>query len=238
MTTPTSTRRPPVAEAAASAAGAGRRLVLRFTRAERTLHWVFAVLFLVLLLSGLGLYLGPGLNPFLDRRELMRGIHLDAAVATVGLLLLVAAGSPGTLGRLRRDVEWFDRDDARWLLLVCVPAAIRRRPLPPQGRFNAGQKLNTVLTAAATVGFVVTGSMMYGGGQLPTSLSEAADSWHLLLTAAMIPLVAGHLAIALLVPSTRGAMRGILTGRVRLDFARRRHARWAEALEPEDSRTS
>jgi formate dehydrogenase subunit gamma len=227
-----------VAEAASSAARAGRRLVLRFTRAERTLHWVFALLFALLLLSGLGLYLGPGLNPVLDRRELMRSIHLDAAFATVALFLLVAAGSPGTLGRLRRDVEWFDRDDARWFLLVWIPAFVRRRPLPPQGRFNAGQKLNTVLTAAATVGFIITGCLMYGGAHLPTSLSEAADTWHLLLMAAMIPLVIGHLVIALLVPSTRGALRGIVTGRVRLDFARRRHPRWAETLEPEDSALS
>jgi formate dehydrogenase subunit gamma len=209
----------------------GRRLVERFTGAERLLHWGFALLFLILLLSGLGLNLGPGHNPVLDRRELMRTIHLDAALLLVGLVLLVAARSPGTLGRLRRDVEWFDRDDARWLLLVWLPARIRRRPLPAQGRFNAGQKLNTVLTAAATVGFTVTGALMWGGGHLSTSLSEAADTWHLLLTNAMYPLVAGHLVIALLLPSTRGALRGIVTGRVRLDFARRRHARWAESLD-------
>ena len=152
------------------------RLVQRFSGAERTLHWVYALLFVILLLSGLFLYLGPGQNPFLDRRELMRGIHLDAALALVALFLLVAAGSPGTLRRLRDDVEWFDRDDARWLLWVLVPRRLRGRPLPPQRRLNAGQKLNTVLTAAATVGFTVT-------------------------------------------------------GRVRLDFARRRHARWAETLE-------
>lgn len=210
----------------------GRRLVQRFSRAERTLHWTYALLFLILLLSGLGLYLGPGQNPVLDRRELMRSIHLDAALALIALFLLVAAGSPGTLRRLWRDVEWFDHDDARWLLRVWVPARLRRRPLPPQGRLNAGQKLNTVLTAAATVGLVVTGTLMYGGGHLPTSLSEAADSWHLLLMKAMYPLIIGHLVIALLLPSTRGALRGILTGRVRLDFARRRHARWAESLDP------
>ena len=203
----------------------------RFTLAERTLHWSFALLFLILLLSGLGLYLGPGDNPVLDHRELMRSIHLDAAIGLVGLFLLIAAGSPGTLRRLRRDVEWFDREDARWLLLVWLPARIRRRPLPPQGRFNAGQKLNTVLTAAAMVGLTVTGTLMWGGGHLSTSLSEAADTWHLLLMKAMYPLVAGHLVIALLLPSTRGALRGIVTGRVRLDFARRRHARWAETLE-------
>ena len=107
---------------AAPAPRSGRGLVQRFTRAERTLHWSFALLFLILLLSGLGLYLGPGDNPVLDRRELMRTIHLDAAVALCALFLLVAAGSPGTLRRLWRDVEWFDRDDARWLLRVWVPA--------------------------------------------------------------------------------------------------------------------
>jgi hypothetical protein len=39
------------------------------------------------------------------------------------------------------------------------------------------------------------------------------------------------------VPSTRPALRGILTGKVRVDFARRRHAKWAAALaaEPGDS---
>jgi formate dehydrogenase subunit gamma len=207
------------------------RLVRRFSRAERVLHWAYALLFLVLLLSGLGLYLGPGQNPVLDRRELMRTIHLDAALMLVALFLLVAAGSPGTLRRLRVDVELFDRDDARWLLWVLVPRPLRRRPLPPQRRLNAGQKLNAILTGAATVGFTVTGALMWGGSALPTSLSEAADTWHLLLTEAMVPLVAGHVAVALLFPSTRGALRGIVTGRVRLDFARRRHARWAEALD-------
>jgi formate dehydrogenase gamma subunit len=214
------------------------RLVERFTRAERTLHWVYALLFLILLLSGLGLYLGPGQNPVLDRRELMRTIHLDAALALVGLFLLTAAGSPGTLRRLREDVEWFDRDDARWLLRVVVPRPLRRRPLPPQRRLNAGQKLNTILTAAATVGLTVTGTLMWGGSGLPTSLSEAADTWHLVLTEAMVPLVAGHLVVALLFPSTRGALRGIVTGRVRLDFARRRHARWAESLERREDSTA
>jgi formate dehydrogenase subunit gamma len=209
--------------------------VRRFSRAERTLHWTYALLFLILLLSGLGLYLGPGQNPVLDRRELMRSIHLDAALLLCALFPLVAAASPGTLRRLWRDVEWFDREDARWLLRVWLPARLRRRPLPPQGRFNAGQKLNTILTAAATVGLIVTGTLMFGGGHLPTSLSEAADSWHLLLMKAMYPLIIGHLVIALLLPSTRGALRGILTGSVRLDFARRRHARWAETLEaPEE----
>lgn len=207
-----------------------RRLVERFTGAERVLHWGFAVAFILLLLSGLGLYLPPGSNPVLAHRDLVRAVHLDSAIAMIAVPVLVAAARPGTLRRFWHDVEWFDRDDARWLLTVLLPARIREGPPPPQGRFNAGQKLNSVLVSAATVGFVITGAVMWQGAHVSTSLSEACDSWHLLLTAVMVPLVAGHLALALLVPSTAPALRGIVTGRVRLDFAMRRHAKWAARI--------
>jgi len=212
----------------------GRRPVLvhRFSLAERVLHWAFTVIVTVLTLSGLGLYLPPGSNPVLDRRELIREVHIDAAIALILLPVLISGARPGTFGRLWRDVERFTGEDWRWLLRIWIPARWRRAGLPPQGRFNAGQKLNTIAVAAATVGFIATGALMYEGGHLPTSVSEAADSWHVWLMLLGAPLVAGHLVLAMVVPSTRPALRGIVTGKVLLDFARRRHALWAEAVAP------
>ena len=206
----------------------GRPLIHRFDRAERALHWLLALDIVVLTLSGLGLYLGPGTNPVLDRRETVRTVHIDAAVLLLVLPVVIAALRPGLLRGLWRDVEWFDADDRRWLLRVAIPARLRRRPLPAQGRFNAGQKLNTIITAAALVGFTVTGALMDIGGSLPASLSEAADDTHLWLMWLGAPLVLGHVLLAVAVPSTRPAMRAIVTGRIRLDVARRRHARWVE----------
>jgi formate dehydrogenase subunit gamma len=205
---------------------ASRRLVRRFSGAERTTHWVFAVAFLLLLLSGLGLWLPPGSNPVLDHRDLVRTVHLDSALVLIGTVI-AAMGRGGAISALWQDVQWFDRDDWRWLRRIVVPKPLRRHPLPPQGRFNAGQKLNSVATGAATVGFVVTGTLMWQGEHLPTSLSEAADTWHLWLMVLVIPLIAGHLVLSMLLPSTRPALRGILFGSVRADFAARRHARWA-----------
>jgi cytochrome b subunit of formate dehydrogenase len=207
-------------------------LIRRFNGVEIALHWVYAVLFFVLLLTGLGLYLGPGQNPVLSHRSLVREVHLDAALALVALPVIVASARVGTLSRLWRDVESFDADDGRWLRRAVLPRILRRRPLPPQGRFNAGQKLNTIAVCAATVGFVVTGTLMWQGAHLPTSLAEAADTWHLLLMVAMAPLVAGHLVLALLLPSTRPALRGVFFGTVRLDFATRRHAKWVGSAPP------
>jgi formate dehydrogenase subunit gamma len=200
-------------------------LVHRFSAGERILHWLFAIFFLLLLLSGLGLWLPPGSNPVLDHRDLVRAVHLDAAIGLIATVIpALSKGAP--LNTLWHDVQWFDRDDWIWLRRILVPAPLRRRPLPPQGRFNAGQKLNSIAVAAATVGFVVTGTMMWQGEHLATSLSEAADTWHLWLMVLVIPLILGHLALSLLVPSTRPALRGILFGSVRADFAARRHGHW------------
>jgi formate dehydrogenase subunit gamma len=207
----------------------GIPLLHRFDGRERTVHWLFALFFLLLLLSGLGLWLPPGNNPVIDHRDLVRTVHLDAALGLLATVIpAMSRGAP--LSNLWHQVQWFNRDDWLWLRGAAIPKRLRRTPLPPQGRFNAGQKLNTIAIAAATVGFVVTGTLMWQGAHLPTSLSEAADTWHLWLMVLVIPLIAGHLALSLLLPSTRPAMRGILFGSVRADFAKRRHARWAATV--------
>jgi formate dehydrogenase subunit gamma len=216
----TSTTRRPAAE-----------LVHRFTAADRLVHWVVAGCFFALLISGLGLWLPPNMNPVIDHRDAVRTVHLDAAVILV-LVIIFAVGRGGALNALWHDVEMFTGEDWVWLRRIAIPKRWRRDPLPPQGRFNAGQKLNTVLTAAGLVGFIVTGVVMWQGEHLTPSLAAAADQWHVWLMFLMAPLIAGHMALALLFPSTRPAMRGILFGVVRLDFARRRHARWADAVAP------
>jgi formate dehydrogenase gamma subunit len=208
-----------------------RVLVLRFSGADRAVHWLVAACLFALLLSGLGLWLPPDMNPVIDHRDALRTVHLDAALVLL-IVVVPALGRGAPLNRLWHDVEMLTRDDWAWLRRVVVPKPLRRSPLPPQGRFNAGQKLNTVLLAAATVGFVVTGALMWQGEHLAPSLSAAADSWHLWLMFLIAPLILGHMVMALVFPSTRPAMRGILLGVVRLDFARSRHARWADAVAP------
>jgi formate dehydrogenase subunit gamma len=218
---------------AAPAATRRPRFIQRFGVAERLLHWLFTVDVTLLVLSGLGLYLPPERNPVLERRALMHTIHIDAAIGMFVLPLLFVALWPHTARRLWRDVEWFDADDWRWLRRIGIPRFLRRKPLPAQGFFNAGQKLNTIAVAAATVGFIGTGVIMDYGARLPPSWSDAADTWHIWLMYLGAPLLAGHIILAVLPPSTRPSMRGIVTGWVRLDFARRRHAKWVAVVVPD-----
>jgi formate dehydrogenase subunit gamma len=129
------------------------RRLARFTRTERAVHWVHAGAFVALLASGLCLYL-PALSELVGRRPLFKAIHFYVALSWLAALLLVAViGNRRALLATAREVEAFDADDRAWFRTRATPA----------GRLNAGQKLNTVATAAFSVLFTVTGFLLWYG---------------------------------------------------------------------------
>ena len=194
------------------------RYVRRFSRTERVLHWANALGFFTLLGSGLVLYL-PSLAVAVGRRPLVKDIHFWAGIGWVVLLcLVVLAGDRRGILRTARELDRFDRDDLRFLLA--------RRPAP-QGRFNAGQKLNAALTAAFTLLFFVSGMLLWLGERDTRFRLESTVILHDGLMYAALVLLAGHLYLALFHPATRHALRGITLGTVREDWARRHHAKWA-----------
>ena len=128
---------------------------------------------------------------------------------------------PGrSLRRTLREVEYFDRDDRSWLL----------GRQAPQGRLNAGQKLNTIVTAAFAILFSISGFFLWYGErdtrfQIPNAL--LLHDW--LMYASLI-LFLGHLYLALILPKTRHSLSGITRGWVREDWAAKRHPKWVEAV--------
>ena len=193
--------------------------ITRFGRSERALHWTHATGFLAMLATGLILYL-PVLSELVARRNLVKNVHLFSALGwAVAIVGIVVLGNRARLAASWREVETFDRDDRRWL-------AGRRAP---QGRFNAGQKLNTILTAAFAVLFVVSGFFLWLGERDHTFIFDGTGTVHETLTLVSIALLAGHLYLAVVHPSTRHALRGITTGEVREDWAREHHSKWVDS---------
>jgi formate dehydrogenase subunit gamma len=189
----------------------------RFTRAERTLHWANAVFFFFLLVTGLALYL-PSLAVLVGRRPLVQSVHFWSGVAWIAVLAaIVLAGDRKGIRRTARELDRFDRDDIRWLLA--------RRPAP-QGRFNAGQKINAALTGAFTILFAVSGVLLWLG-ERDTSLRFASTVvLHDGLMYVSLVLLIGHLYLAVIHPATRHALRGITVGTVSEEWAARHHAKW------------
>ena len=194
------------------------RMVKRFGRTERALHWVHAAGFLAMLATGLVLYL-PVLSEAVARRNLVKNLHLFAALAwALAILLVVALGDRRRLAADWREIESLDADDRRWL----------RGRRAPQGRFNAGQKLNALLTAAFAVLFAVSGFFLWLGERDHRFLLDGTGTVHETVTLASVALLAGHLYLAVIHPSTRHALRGMTTGEVRADWAREHHSKWVE----------
>ena len=189
----------------------------RFSRTERTLHWANAVFFFFLLVTGLMLYL-PSLSVAVGRRTLVQDVHFWSGIAWVGALVaIVLVGDRRGVVRTAREIDGFDRDDFRWLA--------GKKPAP-QGRFNAGQKINAALTAAFTVLFLVSGLLLWFG--------ERDTSWRFASTVLLhdglmyvsLALLLGHLYLAVIHPSTRHALRGITTGSVSEEWAAAHHPKW------------
>lgn len=191
--------------------------VRRFSKTERTIHWVNALGFFLLLTTGLILYL-PRLSAEVGRRPLIKDIHFWGGVGWVAALLIVAVlGDRRGLLRTARELDVFEREDVNWLT--------RRRPRE-QPRFNAGQKINAALNAAFLVLFLVSGLLLWFGERDTRFRFASTVFLHDGVMYASLALLLGHLYLALIHPATRHALRGMVLGNVREDWARKHHARW------------
>jgi formate dehydrogenase subunit gamma len=199
----------------------GRKLVRRFTRTERALHWVHASAFFVLLGSGLVLYV-PALSEAVARRQTVKAVHLYTAIAWAILIVaIVVLGDRRALRQTAHELDVFDRDDRLWL----------RGKRRPQGRFNAGQKLNAALTASFALLFAVSGSLLWLGERDTRFRWASTVMLHDGLMYVSVFILLGHLYLALIHPTTRQALRGITLGTVDAHWAARHHAKWAAEVE-------
>ena len=177
--------------------------VRRFSRTERTLHWVNAAGFLLLLVTGLILYL-PRLSILVGRRPLVKDVHFWGGVGWISALALVALlGDRRGLLRTVRDLE-------------------RLEP----SRFNVGQKINALLTAAFAILFLASGLLLFFGERDTRFRWASTVVLHDGLLYASLALLLGHLYLALIHPATRHSLHGMTTGKVSEEWARRHYPRW------------
>jgi formate dehydrogenase subunit gamma len=182
------------------------RYIRRFSRTERVLHWVNAVCFLWLLVTGLILYL-PSLSVLVERRPLIKDMHFWGGIAWVSLLVIVAAaGDRRGLLRTARELERLRQD-----------------------RLNVGQKINAILNAAFVILFFVSGMLLWLGERDTRFRFASTVILHDGLMFTALALFVGHLYLAVLHPTTRHSLRGMTLGSVRADWARTQYPEWYEA---------
>jgi formate dehydrogenase subunit gamma len=201
--------------------------------AERLAHWVYAFCFLAAGLSGALMWIPSTRQWMAGARYAVSQYHgyVGLAMVIVPLLIFLVLDRR-RLAENRRALDEWDANDRRWLLAALSGRMLRGEKMPPQGRFNAGQKVNSHLVAGLALGFIVTGTLLLFRLHLPFWLVSGLLLCHKVLAVAGGVLLLGHLGIALLTRHGRGGLRAMVKGRLPERVAREGHATWyAEWLE-------
>ena len=202
----------------AGAKTANRQRFKRFVGAELILHWVNAVPFVVLMVTG-GVMLASRFC-HIDRSFFTRVVTVHKAFAFSWLIVLpfvVLLDWKVHWLHLRVMLSW-GAEDLVWMTQSVRALYNKKAIVPPAGRFNTGQKMNACLVIFYFFSFAATGILMCWKGSILVP-------WyvHTALFCAAMSSVGGHLFLALINPGTRIALAGIFHGWSPMEYVKHHH---------------
>ncbi|MBI5029199.1 MAG: cytochrome b/b6 domain-containing protein [Chloroflexi bacterium] len=204
-------------------------LVLRFTGAERTAHWVHFVAFTVLLGTGLFIYV-PWFKPFTigEAGEAARLAHRAAAVAFMIAPIIYLVFSPREFFYSLKESFTWGKDDWSWLQNAWhYYSRGHNGNMTPQGKYNAGQKFNALTQIVTFVLFVITGFVMwFGKGSVSPDVFMWSVLVHDLSVIATVLLFMLHLYLVAVHPLMRESITAMFEGTVTEEFAKEHHGKW------------
>jgi formate dehydrogenase subunit gamma len=226
-------------------AGRSGRTILRFSDVERFAHWLLAVSFILLALTGLALLFGRnGLIPFmgLDAYATLaagsKWVHNNVSWAFMLALILVFVFWVWHNIPDRTDLNWFKQG-----------GGLFTKGHPPAKKFNAGQKL--IFWAVILLGgsisvtglsllfpfelpmFAKTFGVMNGLGievfsaqMAPHEEMQYAQLWHAIVSFVLMAIIIAHIYLGSV--GMEGAFDAMGKGEVDLNWAREHHSLWVE----------
>ncbi len=200
-------------------AASGR--VLRYTFEERIVHWLAALLYIYLLLTGLAFFV-PNLYwiaVFLGGGPTSRFWH---PIAGVGFLLTVV-----WMYRAWRNDMRTTEADRNWARAIMHYIRNEDENLPPIGRFNAGQKQFFWVMFWGGVALLLSGIVLWFTDSLPWSLRWLRYLSILVHVTAFLVTVAGFIVhVYMGTAVVRGGFTSIIRGEVSESWARMHHRLW------------
>ena len=207
--------------------GASGVKVLRWTAWERFVHWVTAVSFVVLAVTGLSLLFGrtiliPLMGPegFSVWAAMAMGLHefVGPWIFTPGVALMIGMWLVNNLPE-KGDVEWWIKG-----------GGIIGSSHPSSGRLNSGEKLWFWFIATFGVACIVTGVILafpveWAQTRSTMQLSSVIHGVSALL---WIAFWMGHAYIGTI--GSEGSLEAMTTGYVDVNWAKQHHDRWYEEV--------
>ena len=209
--------------------GRSGHVVVRFNAFERFVHWMTAVCFIILGLSGLNITFGrPLLLPLMSPQaftawsEWAKYAHNYLSFPfTLGVVLILLMWIGGNLPA-RGDLAWLKSG-----------GGLAGGDPPPTGRFNAGQKLIYWIVvlgggAVAASGYVLI--FPFYGTTVDTM--QQAEMVHSIVAMLFIAVMLAHIYIGTL--GMEGAFEAMGSGTVDRNWAKEHHSLWLEEVDAQE----
>ena len=209
--------------------GLSGKMVRRFSDYERVVHWTLAIVFLFLAITGLILLLGrPLLLPLFGKEvfSLMasaskEGHNLFGPLFLVSLIMMLISFA-------RRNI--YERGDMTWLL---KGGGLIGDGHASGGFFNMGEKtwywMVILIGLVIAVSGLILVSPAFGQGRVIMELSHIV---HTIGALVLITVSIGHMYLGSI--GTEGALEGMKTGYVDINWADAHHDRWGKVCHEEN----
>lgn len=202
-------------------AGRSGKKVHRFSAFERFSHWLTAVSFVVLGLTGLNITFGKivllpviGAEAFSSLSQAAKYAHNFVSFSfVIGLVLIVAMWIRDNIPR-KVDIDWLKQG-----------GGFIKSKHAPAGRFNAGEKL--VFWCALGAGAVVAVSgylLLFPFYATNIAGMQIAQVVHAVVAVLLVAVIIAHIYIGTL--GMEGAFEAMGTGEVDLNWAKEHHDQW------------
>ena len=195
-------------------------VIIRYTVANRVNHWITAICFVLLVLSGLSMFhpMLFFLSGLFGGGQWTRAVH-----PWIGVVLLVSY--LGLIVQFWRE-NLVNRDDAAWMKSIKGVLVNDEEHVPPVGRNNAGQKfvfwaMTLLLPVLFFSGLVIW--EVYFGEATSIPVQRTALLIHSLAAIAAILVWVIHVYAAIWV---RNSVRAMTRGYVTPGWAWRHHRKW------------
>ena len=203
------------------AAGRSGQKILRFKTFERFSHWLTAVSFVILGLTGLNITFGkivllPVIGPqaFSDISQVAKYVHNFTSFSFVaGLLLIIVIFFKDNIPE-KVDLEWLKQG-----------GGFIKNKHAPAGRFNPGEKAVYWLSLLAGIAVSVSGFLLlfpfYGTNIADMQITQVV---HAVVAVLFVALILAHIYIGTL--GMEGAFEAMGSGEVDLNWAKEHHDLW------------
>lgn len=208
----------------------GETRVERVNTHERISHAINAIGFLLAAGTGLVL-LFKGLKK-LSGGTRSRQLHRAGAALMIVAPFYVWIKDWKGWKHTWREITRFTKEDREFIKKIPLYMLGFQPAMPPQGKYNAGQKLNFLIVTFNALGFTITGGLLMMRRRLPAGLFPFLIIAHDIEAIIGICGFMAHAYLALFNLDTKPSFRAIIDGTVPLSYAQSHHQLWLEKEYP------